>query len=55
MLDLIRVNPSITYSQLQSAIGKKHNTVYERVKALKEMGLIKREGGRSSGKWIIME
>lgn len=31
------------------------STLYERVKELKEMGFLKREGVRSAGVWIVIE
>lgn len=36
-------------------IGIKESAIYERIKKLKNMGLLKREGGRSSGKWEVVD
>lgn len=55
VLDLIRKNPAITYSELMDTIGIKESAIYERIKKPKNMGLLKREGGRSSGKWEVVD
>lgn len=36
-------------------LGVKKSTIYERIKKLKQIGRLKREGGRSSGKWIVID
>lgn len=33
----------------------KGTAIYERIKKLKEMGVLKREGGRSSGIWRVID
>ena len=55
ILTLIRSNPTITYSLMMEKLKLTKSTLYERVKELKEMGLLKREGGRSAGVWIVIE
>lgn len=55
VLSLIRENPNITYQNLMTSLHIKNSAIYERVKKLKSMGLLKRVGGRSSGKWVIIE
>ena len=55
VLELIRKNPRITYKGLMSELGIGESAVYERVRKLKENGMLRREGGRFGGKWIIIE
>ena len=54
VLDLIRRNPDITYSDLMAALHITQTPLYNRIKELKEMGAIKREGGRYGGKWVVV-
>lgn len=55
VLDLIRQNPNITYNELMTELHITQTPLYRRVKKLKDMKVIKREGGRSSGRWIILD
>ena len=55
VLKLMRDNPRITYRELENKLGIKESAVLGRIRKLKELGLIKREGGRSSGVWIVIE
>ena len=55
VLILIRSNPGITYAQLMDILKIKDSAIYERIKKLKSQGVLKREGGRSSGKWVILD
>lgn len=53
--DMVRTNPHVTYDGLMEAAGIKYSTVYERVKLLKEQGVLTRQGGLYGGMWIIDE
>ena len=55
VLELMRSNPKITYREFETKLGIKETAILGRIRKLKEMGLIKREGGRSSGLWIVIE
>lgn len=55
VLELMRNNPKITYEGIEEKLGIKKTAILGRVKRLKELGLLKREGGRSSGVWIVIE
>lgn len=55
VLELIRKNPRVTYQGLMSELGIGESAVYERVRKLKENGMLRREGGRFGGIWIIIE
>ena len=48
----IRENPNITYEKMEAKLGVKRSAIYERIKKLKALGLISRQGARSNGKWI---
>ncbi len=54
VLALMRKNPAITYAEIGASLGIKTTAIYERIKKLKKLGLVKREGGRSSGLWIVI-
>lgn len=54
-LELMRCNPSITYREIEEILGIKKSAILGRIRKLKELGLLKREGGRSSGFWIVVE
>ena len=51
----MRGNPQITYKEIEALLGIKRRALFGRIKKLKEMGLLRREGGRSSGKWIVLD
>lgn len=53
VLVLIRNNPFITYKQLMEVLHIKQTAIYDRIKKLRQMGILSRDGGRSTGKWII--
>lgn len=55
VLELMRNDPTITYRGIEQKLGIKKTAILGRVKKLKELGLLKREGGRSSGVWVVIE
>ena len=55
VLELMRNNPTITYREIEEKLGIKKTAILGRVRKLKELGLLKREGGRSAGVWIVIE
>lgn len=55
ILDIIKEQPDITQKDLAVRIGKSERTVKTRTVAMQEKGLIKREGGKRNGKWVIVE
>lgn len=54
VLNLIRQNPNITYNELMVQLNISQTPLYRRMKKLKDIGVIRREGGHSSGRWIIL-
>ena len=53
VLEVIKVNPRITYRELMLNFGIKESATYERVRKLKAAGLLRRKGGRFGGSWIV--
>ncbi|MDE6564138.1 MAG: putative DNA binding domain-containing protein [Muribaculaceae bacterium] len=54
VLNLIKENPKITYQELMAELGIKDSAIYERIRKLKEVGRLRREGGRSGGIWVVI-
>lgn len=52
---MIRENPASTYEDFMNALGIGYSSVYERVKFLKQKGVLSREGGLYGGKWVTNE
>lgn len=50
---MIRENPNSTYNDFMEAMQIGYSSVYERIKTLKQKGVIFREGGLYGGRWII--
>lgn len=53
MLDLIACDPSISYDALGTALKRDRTTVMRNIRALKTLGLLRREGSRKTGRWVI--
>ncbi len=54
ILDMALENPNITTSELASRLGIDRRNVQENMKKLQQLGLLRREGGRKSGRWVVM-
>ncbi|MBP5217181.1 MAG: winged helix-turn-helix transcriptional regulator [Bacilli bacterium] len=54
VLDAIRVNPSITRSELSALLNVSESTVYREITNLKDKGLIRRVGETKGGYWEII-
>lgn len=55
VLFLMRDNPNITYQEMEKLLSIKRSALFERIKKLKNMGLLKREGGRFYGRWVVID
>ena len=55
VLALIKVLPQITHSELASRLSVSDKTTKRATKALRELGIIAREGSDKAGKWIILK
>lgn len=53
--NIIKGNPSATYSDIANQLNKSIATVKRNLQKLKEFGIIKREGADKTGRWIIMK
>lgn len=51
----IKANPQATQKEIAKAIGKSRATVQNTISALREKGLLDREGAKKKGKWIVVE
>jgi predicted HTH transcriptional regulator len=54
VLRQIRLNPSVTIQELVPVIGKSRATITRSIKALRETGVIRRDGSNKSGQWRII-
>ena len=53
--EAIKNNANITYNQLSAELEFPESSIEKNIKKLKELNLIKREGSRKTGKWIILK
>lgn len=53
IIKLINKNPSITQIEMAKALGLTREGISYSIKALKEKGIIKREGSTKNGIWQI--
>ncbi len=51
---LIKENPGITHSHIAATLSVSSKTAERATKALRDAGLIAREGSDKAGKWIIL-
>jgi predicted HTH transcriptional regulator len=52
--NLLEHNPYITQKELAIQIGLSIRGIEQNIKLLKDRGIIKRDGGRKEGKWMIL-
>ena len=55
ILRLIEANPLITTNELAEACGLTSDGVFYQTKKLRKSGVIKREGGRKEGRWVVLK
>jgi DNA-binding Lrp family transcriptional regulator len=53
ILEFLHGNPTATQAEVAAAIGKSLRTVKTDMAALQEKGLLKREGARKNGRWVV--
>lgn len=53
VIDVVVANPSATYDDIASKIGKTRKTVSRTIAALKQRGVLRRQGSDKSGSWRI--
>ncbi len=47
-------NPSLSQKRLAAALGKPERTIRERIAGLQKKGLLTRENGRRTGRWMVL-
>jgi ATP-dependent DNA helicase RecG len=55
LLALIRENPSITQARMAGSLGLSRSTVALMLARLQRAGLVRREGSRKAGTWVVMD
>ena len=53
--ELIQANQSITHSEMAKALSVTSKTAERATKALRDFGLLGREGSDKTGRWIILK
>ena len=54
VLARMAINPSITRHQLSNELSISTKNVTDSISALKKLSLLKRSGGKKSGKWVVL-
>ena len=54
ILTYIKNNPAATQKEIAAAVSKSVNTVKNATVHMQELGLIKREGSKKNGRWIVI-
>lgn len=54
VLELIKLNPFVTHMEMSQKLDISEKTAKRATKALRELGLIKRQGSDKTGQWIII-
>ena len=55
VIELLRIDPGYTYTDMADKLGVSRKTVSDRIKSLKEKGVIVRAGSDTKGHWNINE
>ena len=55
IIEYIKTHPQATQIEIAQVIGKSRATVQNTISALKERGLLDREGAKKKGKWLVIE
>ena len=53
-LDVINENPTATIPQLAELTGKSQSTISREIKEYQSAGLLRREGARKKGNWVVV-
>jgi len=54
LLEILKNNPTATIPDLVEVTGKSQSTISRELKGYQEAGLLRREGSRKNGKWVVM-
>ena len=55
ILKYLKDNPTATQVEVAEVLEKSRRTIQDIIAILKEKGVLKREGSRKNGKWIVLE
>ena len=55
VIELLRIDPGYTYADLVQNLNVSRKTVSDRIKALKDKGIIERIGSDTKGYWKVKE
>jgi predicted HTH transcriptional regulator len=53
LLNILKYNPTATIPDLVEVSGKSQSTISRELKEYQEAGLLRREGSRRSGRWVV--
>ena len=53
VLDILKYNPKATIPDLMEATGKGQRTISRELREYQEAGLLRREGSRKTGHWVV--
>ncbi|MDE6033981.1 MAG: winged helix-turn-helix transcriptional regulator [Muribaculaceae bacterium] len=54
VFELIKANPAITHPEMARTLSLSIKTIERATKALREYGLLEREGSAKSGSWVVL-
>ena len=54
ILEFLRDHPTATQKEVATAVSKSLNTAKNATVHLQELGLLKREGAKKNGRWIVI-
>ena len=54
IIELVSNNSKITTTEIASHLGIDRRNVQVHIKKLQELALLRREGGRKNGRWVVM-
>ena len=55
VLAALAKNPEMDFGQVSKAVNISENSVWRAVRALREIGLLVREGANKGGRWIVKQ
>ena len=55
VLEYLKTHPDATQSEIATAIKKSRRSVQRNITALQDKGLLRREGSRKKGMWVVVE
>ncbi|MDR1166642.1 MAG: winged helix-turn-helix transcriptional regulator [Deltaproteobacteria bacterium] len=53
-MELLKADPNVTITQLAEMTRKSRRTILRKLKEYQNSGLLRREGSRKKGRWIVL-